>query len=112
MEKIKKTKNNKKKASLISDILFGKMLTKIFRNNILVIAYATILILGYVANIYYTEKIIIKLKKIKRENRELKYKQITYKTLLMHFDKQSEIQKKLEKSGLKESVTPPIIIYK
>ena len=108
----KEPEKKKKKGSLILDIFLGRIITQMFSKNISVILFATALILIYIANIYYTEKTVIKLKKIKRENRELKYKQITYKTLLMHFDKQSEIQKKVEKTGLKQSVTPPIIIYK
>ncbi|MCD6112189.1 MAG: hypothetical protein J7J86_02855 [Bacteroidales bacterium] len=108
----KEPKKKKKKRSLILDLFLGRIITNFFSRNISIIFFATILIIIYIANVYYTEKTIIKLKKIKRENRELKYKQITYKTLLMHFDKQSEIQKKVKETGLKESVTPPIIIYK
>lgn len=106
------TKKPEKKRSLILDVFLGKILTKFFSKNVSFILLATALILIYIANIYYTEKTIIKLKKTKRHNKELKYKQITYKTLLMSYDKQSEICKKIKHTGLKESVTPPTVIYK
>lgn len=120
--KIKKKKKVKKRFSMrensagktIHSILDGSILTK---ENVIqflpFILFLSLLALIYIANNYYSEKIIIEKGEIKSELKELRYEHISKKFLLMDKSKQSEVAKKLEPKQIKESLVPPkkIIIY-
>ncbi len=69
--------------------------------------FMTFLGLIYIANIYYAEENIREIDNINRELKELRYEYISTHTKLMHISKQSELVKRLEFLGLKESTTPP-----
>ncbi len=73
--------------------------------------FLTFLIIIYIANNYYAEKTIIKINKIEKENKELRYKYITVKSKLMFHTKLSEVAKKVKSLGLKESTVPPQKIF-
>jgi nitrogen regulatory protein PII len=62
--------------------------------------------LVYIANSYYTEDIARKIDKINRELKELQFEYISTKSEVMHHGKQSELARKLQPTGLKESVEP------
>lgn len=61
----------------------------------------------YIANIYYAEENIRKIEYIKKELKELRYEYISTHTKLMHISKQSELVKRVEALGLKETTVPP-----
>lgn len=64
----------------------------------------------YIYNGHYSDKLI---KSISRTNRELKEMQFEYKTLkseVMFRSKQTELARAVEPLGLKELVTPPVVI--
>ena len=67
----------------------------------------------YIANSYYSEKIIRKTTKVRNELKELDYEYISSKSDLMHISKQSEVATHLDslQTGVKESVVPPIKIF-
>lgn len=64
------------------------------------------LALVYIANSYYAERTSRKIDALNREMKELHYAYISSKSVLMQESKQSEIARKLKKSGLKESTQP------
>lgn len=64
----------------------------------------------YIANNYYAERKVRKISKLQKELKEIKYEHISTKSKLMQLSKQSQIAKKLEGSGIKESTEPVKII--
>lgn len=74
------------------------------------ILWITFLIILYIANAHYTEKTIRKIDKLKYEVEDLRTDYTTLKASYMYESKQSEVAKKVEGLGLKESKNPPIVI--
>lgn len=64
----------------------------------------------YIANNYYAERKIRNINKIQKELKEIKYEHISTKSKLMQISKQSQIAKKMESTGIKESTEPVKII--
>lgn len=98
-------------SKLIKNLLGGSFLAKDSSVRFLpFLLFLTLLGLIYIANIYYAEENIRKIDGINRELKELRYEYISNHTKLMHISKQSELAKKLEFLGIKESTTPPFKI--
>ncbi len=114
--KVRKPKKAKKARSGISlrRVFDGTILT---RDNVVRLLplglYLAFLVVIYIANSYYSEKIIRKTTKVRNELKELDYEYISSKSDLMHISKQSEVTTHLDslKTGVKESVVPPIKIF-
>ena len=106
----KKKKKRKQNPVLkgVQSVLDGTILAK--ENVIQTLPYvfflAFIAIL-YIANSYYAEKKIIEIDKIKKDLKELRSESITNKSKLMLCSRQSEVFKRIEPYGIKESVVPP-----
>jgi hypothetical protein len=64
------------------------------------------LALLYIGNNYYTEATSRTIDRINREIKELQFEYIYGKSTVMHESKQTEIARKLAKTGIKESVEP------
>lgn len=64
----------------------------------------------YIANNYYAERKVRKINAIHKELKEIKYEHISTKSKLMQLSKQSQIAKKIEQAGIKESTEPVKII--
>ncbi len=73
--------------------------------------YVALLIVFYIANTYYAEKKIIEIEKIKKELKELRSENITSKSNRMYYSRQSEVIKRIEPYGIKESLIPPRKIF-
>lgn len=71
------------------------------------IFFVTFMMLLYIANGYYAEGQIRKLNKLTNELKELRSEYIISKSELSDLSKQSEVAKRLEPLGVKESVEPP-----
>lgn len=71
------------------------------------IFFITFIILCYIANGFYAEEQIRKLNKITNELKELHSEYIISKSELSDISKQSEVAKRVQAIGLKESVEPP-----
>lgn len=115
-EKIKETQKTKDSRLGISlkSLLDGSVLTRESVIKLLPFGlYMALLVVGYIANSYYSEKIIRKTSKIRNELKELEYEYISTKSDLMHISKQSEVAIRLDsmKTGVKESLVPPIKIF-
>ncbi len=94
----------------IKEILGGDLLSagtfKFFRY----LLYIALLAFIYIANNYYAENNIREINKLRKELKELRYEYINVKTTLMQIEKQSQIAKTLEKSGIKKNNQPVKIL--
>jgi hypothetical protein len=115
---IEKPKPSKPKESglgiSLRTILDGSILTRDAVVRLLPFGiYLAFLIVAYIGNSYYSEKIIRKTNKVRNELKELEYEYISTKSDLMHVSKQSEVAIRLDslKLGVKESIVPPIKIF-
>ena len=80
-------------------------------DNIPFIIYLAILALLYIANTYNTERMYKEIEKTKTELKELRYQYITARSGLMFESKLSELNKRTQAIGLKETVIPPYKIF-
>lgn len=64
----------------------------------------------YIANNYYAERKVRNINRLHKELKEIKYEHISTKSKLMQLSKQSQIAKKIELTGIKESTEPVKII--
>ncbi len=95
----------------LSSVFSGTFLTnqKTLRNMPFLMFLAWIALM-YIANGYYADDKIREVNKLTNHLKELRTEYIFTKSELMFASKQSEVAKSAEKLGLKEPVTPPIII--
>ncbi len=92
----------------------GTILTKgVFLRLLPFGLYLALLVVAYIGNSYYSEKIIRRTSKVRGDLKELEYEYISTKSDLMQISKQSEVAVRLDslKTGLKESLVPPIKIF-
>jgi hypothetical protein len=108
IEDQRKKKKDPKIGKAAQSIMDGTILTKDKVVRLLpFVLYLTLLIIIYVANSYYAEKTMIQMDRLKQELEELRYQYISSKSNLMFIGQQSEVAKRLEKQGIKESKIPP-----
>ncbi|MEI8047201.1 MAG: FtsL-like putative cell division protein [Bacteroidota bacterium] len=69
--------------------------------------FLTFIGLLYIFNSNYANHTIISISKTKKQIEEQRFEYINTKSKLMHATRQTEIAKRLQNSGLKESKTPP-----
>jgi hypothetical protein len=75
------------------------------------ILFITILIIGYIANSYYAEKIIRDIDKTKTELKENRAEYISIMSRLMYQSNQSQVAKVLEPYQIKENTESPSKIF-
>lgn len=75
--------------------------------NMPFILYVTLLIMCYIANSYYSERIIRNIDKTKSELKEKSAEFITLRSQLMYSSKQSEVAVAVAPYQLHESMEPP-----
>ncbi|MFM2134602.1 MAG: hypothetical protein RL021_2 [Bacteroidota bacterium] len=75
--------------------------------NMPFILFLSLLVMGYIANSYYAERLIRDIDKTKTELKEKSAEFITIRSKLMYSSKQSEVAKSVEPYQLKESMEPP-----
>jgi len=80
-------------------------------NNVPFLIYLTILALFYIANTYNTERMYKQIEKTKTELKELRFEYITARSSLMFESKLSELNKRAQAIGLKETLIPPFKIF-
>jgi hypothetical protein len=97
-------------SKIVKDVLGGDLIStgtfKFFRY----LLYLALLAFIYIANNYYAENNIRQINRLRKELKELRYKYINVKTMLMEIEKQSQIAKKLEKKGIKKNNQPVKIL--
>ncbi|MBK9291352.1 MAG: hypothetical protein IPM52_06980 [Bacteroidetes bacterium] len=60
----------------------------------------------YIANSYYIEKLAREIDKLNREMKELHFEYVSVKSQVMFESRQTELVRKLKKTGITESVEP------
>lgn len=108
----KEENNTSRKRSFVHksfrNVLDGSILTKRSAQRFLPFGlYLSLLALIYIGHNYWAERTIRNIEKTKYELKELRSEHISMKSELMFNSKQSEIAKRLNEHGLKESTTPP-----
>lgn len=78
--------------------------------NIPFFLFLSALAVIYIYNGHYADKTIRNINKVSRELRELQYEYKTLKSEVMYRSKQSEMAKAVAPLGLKELVTPPVVL--
>ncbi|WP_109831843.1 FtsL-like putative cell division protein [Reichenbachiella versicolor] len=71
------------------------------------ILFSTVLCIVYIGNLHYAEKNIRKMSSLRVEVEDLRADFTTLKADYMYTSKQSEVAKKANALGLKESIDPP-----
>lgn len=74
------------------------------------ILFVTVMIIGYIANSYYAERIVRDINKTKTELKEKKAEHISVQSALISDSKQSSVAKSVEPMEIKESTEPPHLI--
>lgn len=94
--------------SILRSIVDGKILVqKNVLNAIPFILFIAFLTIMYIGNTYFAYKHIREINKIRNELKEIRFEYISAKSELINSTKQSEIVRKLEGTGIKESTAPP-----
>ena len=75
------------------------------------ILFVSLLIIGYIANSYYAEKIIREIDKTKTELKENRAEYISTMSRLMYQSNQSQVAKALEPYQVKETTQSPVKIF-
>ncbi|RLD45353.1 MAG: hypothetical protein DRI89_01190 [Bacteroidetes bacterium] len=112
-KKEKKVKSGRKGlgiASATRSLLGGDKLTEGTFRIFPFVLFISFLAFVYIANNYYAERKVRDINKLHKELKEIKYEHISVKSKLMQLSKQSQIAKKMEHTGIKESTEPVKII--
>jgi hypothetical protein len=111
-EEIKPVKKSHKGRRRVQEVLGGDYLSKnTIVDNVPFMLYLAILIMFYISNTYNTERMYKQIEKTKTELKELRYQYITARSALMFSSKLSELNKRAQALGLKETVIPPSKIF-
>ena len=71
------------------------------------VLFISSLMIFYIGNKYYAEKVVMKIDSMNKEIKELRAESITTKAELMNYSKLSEIMKRANELGLYELKSPP-----
>jgi hypothetical protein len=98
-------------ARVLASILGGSILTRHrVVQSLPFLGFLAGIALLYIANTYYAEKTIMKSYHLRKELKELRYEFVTTRSRLMFESKQSEVARRLEERGIRESRVPPVKI--
>ena len=103
-----KQKGKGKTTGKVKSILEGSFLVRDKVIGLLpFLIFLTCLGLLYIFNSNYANSTIISISKTKKQIEEQRFEYVNTKSKLMQITRQTEIAKRLQSSGLKESKTPP-----
>ena len=109
---VKPAKKSHKGRKRVQEVLGGDYLSKsTVVNNVPFLIYLAILAMFYIANTYNTERMYKQIETTKTELKELRYQYITARSSLMFESKLSELNKRTQALGLRETVIPPFKIF-
>ena len=92
----------------LNEVLEGTFLTRKGVIKLIPLGlFITLLTVAYIANNYWSIKSFREMYKLKKELKELRFEHITTKSDFMYSSKQSEVARKLDSLGVKESTVPP-----
>ncbi|MBK9256949.1 MAG: hypothetical protein IPM42_15815 [Saprospiraceae bacterium] len=78
--------------------------------NLPFVCYLALLGVIYISNAHASEKALRKIETLKQEVKDIKWRYINLKQELMYSSTQSQIEKKVENSGLLPLTNPPVKI--
>ena len=102
----RKSRSRKRIGMAIKEFLGGEMLKASTFKLFPYLVFITFLAFIYIANNFYAESKIRKINHLRKELKEIRYEYITTKSTLTDLTKQSQLAKKLNRSGIKESTDP------
>lgn len=108
-----KSSASRGKSTTIFDLAESRLgLNRILRSGLPIdhlpkVLFGLVLILLYVANTHYADRVVRKTNKLKNEVEDIRADYITLKADLMFKSKQSEVAKRVTVLGLEEPLTPP-----
>ncbi len=119
---MKNNKNGKKKSSSqdrtqrvarsVTGVIAGTFLT---RQNVAkqlpFLIFIMVLAMIYIGNSYSAEKRDLAIERVKKENEMLRYEHVLTKSRLTNYSRPPEVARKLQGTGIKESLLPPQKIY-
>ena len=104
-----RTENTKRVKSLFKSLFDIEI--KITKENaprlLTYVLFISSLMIFYIGNKYYAEKVVLKIDTMNKEIKELRAESITTKAELMNYSKLSEIMKRANELGLYELTQPP-----
>lgn len=107
-EKATRTAKPGRVVRTVGSVISGSFLSREYViRSLPFIFFITLITLLYIANGYYAEEQIRKINRIGNEIKELRSAYIITKSDLMFISKQSEVARRTETVGLKESLEPP-----
>lgn len=106
----KPIKKNGRFVLAFNEVLGGDLLSTGTFKFLRFLLFIAFLAFFYIANNYYAENNIREINKLRKELKELRYEYINVKTKLLQIEKQSQIAKTLEKSGIKKNNQPVKIL--
>ena len=116
-EEVSEEKEPRKKRTIKPSRSFVRFMNMfgIFNRNQIVhsmpfILFVTVLIIGYIANSYYAERIIRDIDKTKNDLKENRAQYISTLSRLMYQSNQSEVARSLKLYEVNESTEPPVKI--
>jgi hypothetical protein len=94
-------------SNLILQVLGGDFLTREWaRRQLNYLFFLAMLGMLYIANSYFAESTSRNIDEVARELKELQYEYVSTKSELMQAGKQSELARKLQQTGIVESIEP------
>ena len=81
-----------------------------FVKNVPFFLFLALLAVIYINNGHYADRVVRNIGKTSQELKELQYEYKTIKSEVMFRSKQSELAKAMEPFGLKELMTPPVVL--
>ncbi len=109
-KRVQRSGSGKRVGNAVKEFLGGEILKVSTFKFFPYLVFVTFLAFIYIANNYYAERKIRKINHLRKELKESRYEYITTKSKLTELTKQSQLAKKLGKSGIKESTDPIKII--
>lgn len=102
-------KKQERKTRNAFNVLFsGEGLTwEVVQDSLPFFLFLFLLLMLYIGNRHYTEGLVIDADRLGKELKELRWEYMTTKSELMYKSNQTEVAKRVEIIGLKESVVPP-----
>lgn len=89
------------------EVLGGGFLARYFSwDQTKYLLFLVVIAFFYIGNSYYIEKLAREIDKLNREMKELHFEYVSVKSQVMFESRQSELVRKLKKTGITESIEP------
>ncbi len=111
-KKRRKSRGESRVGKALRSVLDGSILTReVVVRLVPYFLFLTGICIAYIANSYYAEKTIRQTIRIRKEIKEQESEYLSTKSELMMCSRQSELAARLDTTGVKESLIPPVKIF-